>query len=123
LEMLLKNEADSDFTFALGGDTFMDLTNFKWQRSREVLKILNGRFVVIFREGNIPEDVLLERIEKLNRDEGGQARLLKIPYLHDVSSTAIRSTSEVKDLENLVTPQVLNYILMNKLYGFADQKI
>lgn len=121
LEMLMENEPNTNFTFALGADTFMDLTNWKWNRSRDVVKFLDGRFVVLYREGVAPEDVLKERIETVNRDEGGRARMLKLDYLQDVSSTMIRSTCDVQALECMVAPRVLDYIVENKLYGFADQ--
>jgi nicotinic acid mononucleotide adenylyltransferase len=121
--MLMENEPDTDFTFALGGDTFMDLTHWKWNRSRDVVKFLDGRFLVLFREGDVPEDVLQERIGRVNRDEGGHARMLKLDTLQDVSSTMIRSTCDAQALEGMVAPRVLDYIVENKLYGFADQSI
>lgn len=123
LELLLDQEPNTDFSFALGGDTFMDLTNWKWRRSRDVMSLLHGRLVVLFRNDHVPEQVLNERIQHINQQEGGNARLLNISSLKSVSSTLLRSKQERKELEGMVTPEVLDYIVRNKLYGFADRSM
>ena len=117
LDMLLEREPETDFTFAMGADTFMDLTNWKWQRSRTVLTHLEGRIVVVLREVS-PMDVT-ERIQHLNRHEGGQARLLLVPGRTDVSSTQIRNCHHVPTLETLLVPAVLHYMQEKKLYAFG----
>ena len=40
-----------EYTFCLGADTFLDLTEWKWVRSKDVLKLLQGRLLVLFRHG------------------------------------------------------------------------
>lgn len=101
----------------------MDLTNWKWRRSRDVMSLLHGRLVVLFRNDHVPEQVLNERIQHINQQEGGNARLLNISSLKSVSSTLLRSKQERKELEGMVTPEVLDYIVRNKLYGFADRSM
>ena len=123
LELLLDQEPDTDFSFALGGDTFMDLTNWKWRRSRDVMSLLHGRLIVLLRNDHVPEQVLNERIQHINLQEGGQARLLNISSLKPISSTLLRSKQERKELEGMVSPKVLDYIVRNKLYGFADPSV
>lgn len=123
LELLLDQEPDTDFSFALGGDTFMDLTNWKWRRSRDVMSLLHGRLIVLLRNDHVPEQVLNERIQHINQQEGGQARLLNISSLKPISSTLLRSKQERKELEGMVSPKVLDYIVRNKLYGFADPSV
>ena len=56
LEMLIEQSQNSEmsgteteFSFCLGADTFMDLTNWKWKRSKDVIQLLNGRLIVINR--------------------------------------------------------------------------
>ena len=51
LEMLQRQEPETEFTFCLGGDTFLDLTAWKWKRSKDVLRLLDRRLVVIYRKG------------------------------------------------------------------------
>ena len=41
LEMLMEQEPLTEFSFALGQDTFMDLTTFKWRRTRDIFSLLN----------------------------------------------------------------------------------
>jgi len=53
LDMFLLDEPDTMFTIALGRDTFMDLTNWKWRRSRDILTLLEGRLLVIHRKMNL----------------------------------------------------------------------
>lgn len=122
LEILMEAEPTVDFAFALGGDTFMDLTNWKWRRSREVLSFLQGRFIVLFRKGLSSSEALQERIDQLNKQEDGQARLLQIPTLQEVSSTQIRASNDVEELKELLHPEVLKYMKEHKLYAFATSQ-
>ena len=50
LEMLMEQEPLTEFSFALGQDTFMDLTTFKWRRTRDIFSLLNARLVVFHRK-------------------------------------------------------------------------
>jgi len=122
LEMLMEEEPYVDFTFCLGTDTFIDLTDWKWRRSKEVLKLLNGRIVVLYRKGMTNDDELHDRIRTVNANEGnGNILLLEhIPTLRSISSSWVRSCTEDTLLEQLVTPEVLDYMRQNNLYSFGD---
>ena len=106
----------TEFSFCLGADTFMDLTDWKWKRSKDVLKLLNGRLVVVNRkqhtqhnqqqqqEGNSNNNnqqqqeqeqklilLLRQRIDYINTSLNGQVILLDVPTLGNVSSSMARS--------------------------------
>jgi len=49
LEFLIQKEPETDFTLALGADTFMDLTHWKWKRAKDVIHMLQGRIIVFQR--------------------------------------------------------------------------
>jgi len=119
LDMLLEQEPDSEFTFCLGSDTFVDLTNWKWKRSRDILSLLQGRIVVVDRPDGTAEG-LQERIDEINDKESASIRLLKVPTLSDVSSTMIRSCGDEDTLQRLLCPAVLAYLKEQKMYSFAD---
>jgi nicotinic acid mononucleotide adenylyltransferase len=138
LDMLSGEEPGVDFSFALGADTFMDLTAFKWRRSHDVLDLLGGRLVVIYRPTERDESTrycetdLQRRIDAVNRErrgmdaqEGceasadGPAMLLK-PDLEAISSSLARSTADEAELEMLLEPKVVQYIKQKQFYGFAN---
>jgi nicotinic acid mononucleotide adenylyltransferase len=121
LDMLIQEEEDVDFSFAMGADTFMDLTSWKWRRSKDVLRLLGGRIVAFVRKQSAPTAAQLEqRVQLINEQEGAHARLVhNITSLQDVSSTNIRAMSKREELDGLVSPGVQDYIVSNKLYGFA----
>eukprot|EP00543_Licmophora_paradoxa_P000650 CAMPEP_0202450844 /NCGR_PEP_ID=MMETSP1360-20130828/9391_1 /ASSEMBLY_ACC=CAM_ASM_000848 /TAXON_ID=515479 /ORGANISM="Licmophora paradoxa, Strain CCMP2313" /LENGTH=290 /DNA_ID=CAMNT_0049069253 /DNA_START=63 /DNA_END=935 /DNA_ORIENTATION=- len=159
LDVLTEKEPMTDFSFALGTDTFMDLSSWKWRRSKDIFRFLQGRFLVLYRKQRrhqqespnnhnateITEEEVLERIRKVNQeynhhwhherkedsdtdadtdadaDAVGPTRLLRIPELSDVSSTQVRACTKVEDLEGLLVPEVLKYIVDNQLYGFSMQ--
>ncbi|KAL3900555.1 MAG: hypothetical protein SGARI_006216, partial [Bacillariaceae sp.] len=73
LDMLLEENKDAEYSFCLGADTFMDLTAWKkWKRSKDVLRLLEGRLVVVHRKGLTFENELQERVQDVNDKEGGQ---------------------------------------------------
>lgn len=118
LDMLKLEEPDSEFTFCMGADTFIDLTDWKWKRSRDVLRLLEGRIIVFQRPGG---DELEERVGWVNLQEGGKVRIVHLNNeAHDVSSTLVRSILTRDKLTGLVPPAVEEFIIGNKLYGFSD---
>lgn len=119
LDMLLEQEPETDFTFCLGSDTFIDLTDWKWKRSRDILSLLQGRIIVIDRPKGSLEGVQ-DRIDKINESESASVRLLRVPTLDAVSSTMIRSCRDEETLEGLLDPTVLAYMKEQKMYSFAD---
>jgi nicotinic acid mononucleotide adenylyltransferase len=118
--MLREVERDTDFSFALGADTFLDLTNWKWRQSKDVLRLLEGRFVVFARQDTC-DKTLQERIDAINRDESGNVRFLSVPTLTGVSSTMVRSCANEQELRDMVVPGVLDYIKGHDMYQFSKE--
>jgi nicotinic acid mononucleotide adenylyltransferase len=121
LEMLREEEPDADFSFCLGADTFLDLTSFKWKRSREVLQLLEGRLVVLSRRGTNFD--IRKLVYKVNELDGMKAMLIEVPTLTDISSSLIRSCAEEEILKQSLQMGVLDYIKENKLYSYASDSV
>lgn len=49
LDMLIENEQDVDFTWAIGEDAFIDLASGKWKRAEDIFRLLGHRIVVFRR--------------------------------------------------------------------------
>lgn len=120
MDMLMAEEPDTDFSFCLGADTFMDLTEWKWKRSKDVFRLLDGRLIVLHRKG-MTSSLLQERIAAVNETDGrGNVVLLEIPSLREVSSSSVRSLGDDDTLTGMVTPDVLKYMKEHKLYAFGE---
>lgn len=157
LNLLTTEEPDAEFTFCMGADTFMDLTDWKWKRSKDVMRLLEGRIVVFSRRrgrqeqaiechGNGVDEqdsqfMLEKRVSAMNNGIGGapaaNVRIMQLDttaattaitgaaaasataLCGNVSSTQIRSIRSREELKGLVTPQIEDFIVTNKLYGFA----
>lgn len=119
LDMLIEQEPETDFTFCLGSDTVIDLTDWKWKRSKDILSLLKGRILVIDRPDGTTKG-LQERIDEINKSQEANLRLLRVPTLGAVSSTMIRSCRDEELLRSLLVPAVLDYIMEHKMYSFAD---
>jgi nicotinic acid mononucleotide adenylyltransferase len=129
LDMLIEEEGQKpsksyesrvEFSFCLGADTFMDLTSWKWKRSKDVMRLLDGRLIVIHRKGTSNETELQERVQHINANENGQVMFLYVPTLQDISSSMARQITNEDELRKIVPPKVVDYIVSNKLYGFED---
>lgn len=123
LEMLLEETVvePTEFYFCLGADTFMDLSAWKWKRSKDVLRLLQGRLVVVHRKGMVQgEKELLKRIKDMNETEGGQIMVMDVPMLADVSSSKARSLTSKEMLQQLLPHKVADYIVSHNLYSFAN---
>mmetsp|Transcript_16381 Transcript_16381/g.40009 ORF Transcript_16381/g.40009 Transcript_16381/m.40009 type:complete len:119 (-) Transcript_16381:1194-1550(-) len=117
--MLREEEPESEFSFCLGADTFVDLTSLKWKRSADVLRLLEGRLVVFSRKGtNINTK---EQIELVNQRQGVDALLLEVDTLTDVSSSMIRACKDDKILQTSLSPSVLEYMKAHHLFAFSPQ--
>ena len=129
-----------EYTLAMGADTFMDLTSFKWRKSKEVIQLVEGRFVVKLRlsDGGVGDDDdddldddlyseadVLERIESVKKNlriETPSFQMnvkLLTSASSDTSSSAARDSSDEKILATLLDEKVIEYIKTNKLYKFA----
>jgi nicotinic acid mononucleotide adenylyltransferase len=115
----MENEPESDFTFCLGADTFLDLTEWKWRRSRDILRLLDGRLLVVNRKGITAN--LEERVAKVNETESANVVLLNVPSLNEVSSSAVRSCTQVEPLQEMLSGGVFEYMKTNCLYAFSDE--
>jgi nicotinic acid mononucleotide adenylyltransferase len=138
---------NTEFSFCLGADTFMDLTDWKWKRSKDVLRLLEGRLVVVNRKQEgapknnqnkqqqqqqkqdkssepIPTEPLRERIDDTNATPlaNGEIILLDIPSLGDVSSSKVRNAGDKDLVKHMLSPKVLDYVIANNLYGFGTDK-
>lgn len=122
LEMLQEEEPETDFSFCLGADTFLDLTAWKWRRSKDVLSLLNGRLVVLHRKGVTGTDDLKDRINQVNREEGrGNIAMLDLETLGDVSSSLVRSMTSEEELHSHLTVSLVEYIKANRFYAFGEK--
>ena len=148
LDMLTTNEPNVDFTLALGSDTFVDLASRKWKRTEDIFKLIGHRLVVFRRkrevlghEGNNNEHAapmtaedagLLYENEKLLQDfiakwqiinpstQSSSIKHVCIPTLTNVSSSAVRQSTDEQGLRDMVSQSVLDYIIEHKLYAFSE---
>lgn len=132
LQMLIEKNDSCEFTLALGADTFIDLSRFKWKRSRDIIQMLGGRIVVFQRKGAVGVDdiILKERIDHMSRefaeslpDLKCSIRLVELSTLSDISSTAMRSTCDEGVLSSALDSNVLSYIKDKKLFAFSEECI
>lgn len=132
LDMLLSDLEpgvdELELTLALGADTFMNLTEWTWLRSEDVFRLLGGRIIIFVRkeEEMLTEEKLKERIEEIkqkfaeDRDvDGENIRLLCVPTLTEVSSSAVRKSTETSGL----VPGVAAYMEEHKLYAFSQDLV
>lgn len=126
---------NDEFSFCLGADTFMDLTAWKWKRSHDVLRLLEGRLVVVnrpcdddgddddeHRRNNNRRALVEERVAQINASPlgyGGKIILMDVPGLKNVSSSMARSVDHEDALRELIPDKVIDYIVRNKLYSFG----
>ncbi|KAH7484337.1 hypothetical protein KRP22_005509 [Phytophthora ramorum] len=106
---MLDKHPDTSFTMLLGGDTYADLLAGKWKRGNELMQLV--KLLVVDRKG-----VASPWREGQTAD---RVKYLHVPELSDVSSTMVRATSDRAELEKLLDPAVLDYIVQHKLYAFA----
>lgn len=129
LDMLIEDEPNSDFTLALGADTFVDLTSYKWRRSEDVLKLVEGRVLILNRKASNESNessfsnLVEDRIQEVNeRFSCNMKRSIKINIdtLSSVSSTIVRSSRDHSILAECLVPSVRDFIESKKLYAFSN---
>jgi len=129
LDMLIEENPSIELTFALGADTFMDLTRWKWRRSKDVIQLLKGRMVVFLRkmhedansENLITVQELRERVDDISSDFPClkcNASFEKVPNLSSVSSSLVRDSLDEEYIQNKIGDRVLSYIKHKKLYRY-----
>jgi nicotinic acid mononucleotide adenylyltransferase len=143
--LLEQNKSESksksvEYTLALGDDTFMDLSEWKWRRSKDIIEILQGRIVIFRRltkvdtsktnnssneeEGPV-DDKLKDRIN-LIADELKQTcpdlkhnlRIMDVE-LSPISSSLARECKDEEGLSSMLSDKVVNYIKDHKMYAFG----
>ena len=100
-DQLQDTTTTNEYTLCLGMDTFLDLMGGKWRRTRDILELVQGRFVVLFRQesdttaANVKESQQLETARQSLEDTYGPGccQFLHVPTLGAVSSTLVRSLS------------------------------
>jgi len=131
----------------MGADTFIDLTSWKWRRSKDVLSLLDGRLLVIHRAmdhnatatatatgcnesssktKNEENEGIAEQVElrllKVNEmfGDNGVAKAVHVPHLSSISSTIVRSTKDIGQLTQWLSNEVVAYMKDNCLYRFSE---
>jgi len=128
--MFIDDEPNVDFTLALGADTFIDLASGKWRRTEDVFKMVGYRMVVFRRlsednhsQSNSPEteQMLQESIAKWQLINSTQSsiRVVQIPTLSNVSSSAVRESTDDALLKEMLAHDVFEYISQQKMYSLS----
>ena len=130
LNMLTKDEPEVAFTLALGADTFIDLASGKWRRTDDVFNLV-GRRMIVFRRRESDADgadalerdrLLRESIAKWQPDNMQPSiRVVEIPTLSDVSSSAARRSTDETVLKAMLSREVLEYLQQNRMYSFSSE--
>ena len=130
--MLTQNEPTINFTIALGADTFIDLASGKWRRTEDVFKLVGYRIVVFQRKedessnnSTVEKNKLLqESIAKWQLINSTQSsiRVINIPTLTEVSSSAVRRSTDKTALKKMLSNEVLEYIQDKQMYALSDYK-
>jgi nicotinic acid mononucleotide adenylyltransferase len=132
LEFLRNSYETYEFYFCLGGDSFIDLVQEKWQHTDRILNDLllsrgedetqqpSRRLLVLYRSVQHGEDHDL-LIQQYAKELG--VRLIQIGHLGNVSSTQVRKRTDIAQLQSshhMILPQVLEYIQAHGLYQFCS---
>jgi nicotinic acid mononucleotide adenylyltransferase len=136
--LLEQNKSESksksvEYTLALGDDTFMDLSEWKWRRSKDIIEILQGRIVIFRRLTKVDtsktkgpvDDKLKDRIN-LIADELKQTcpdlkhnLCIMDVELSPISSSLARECKGEEGLSSMLSDKVVNYIKDHKMYAFG----
>lgn len=97
---------EARFSLLLGTDTYVDLQAGRWKESEALLEMVGVRVIPrLGTQGNIEGEALVQGVEGLT----------------DISSTAVRRSSDLEFLSKVLQSSVLNYIRDHQLYAFSDQ--
>lgn len=94
---------DIEFSFCLGADSYKDLIQGKWKESQRVVDSFGDRLVV-FARGTAPVTV------------NPRHTIVTVDSLSTVSSTQVRNCTDIEQLQSMITPSVLAYMLEHGLY-------
>ena len=130
--MLTQNEPSIDFTLSLGADTFIDLASGKWRRTKDVFRLVGYRIVVFQRkEDESSNNSTVEKNKRLQESIAkwqlinstqSSIRVIDIPTLTEVSSSAVRRSTDQTVLQKMLSSEVLEYIQDKQMYALSDCK-
>lgn len=101
-------ELTEKVNFIIGTDAFKLIDT--WHKPDKLAEIV--KFIIVSREEILDQDSFLNEIKLKNLD----CRIIKIPFI-EISSTYIRSNIDKnKSIKYIVSENVENYIIENKLY-------
>mmetsp|Transcript_10686 Transcript_10686/g.23643 ORF Transcript_10686/g.23643 Transcript_10686/m.23643 type:complete len:243 (-) Transcript_10686:59-787(-) len=131
LDMVTSAEPNVDFTIALGADTFIDLASGKWRRTEDVFRLVGYRMVVFRRlsedgsnenKSTEKDHLLQESIAKWQLINSTQSsiRVIQIPTLTNVSSSAVRRCTDETMMKEMVSSDVLEYIQQQRMYKLSE---
>jgi nicotinic acid mononucleotide adenylyltransferase len=143
LDMILEKDPSIEVTLALGVDTFMDLTTWKWRRAKYIIRILKGRIIVFQRKVEddsdsnsstcsctvVTEEELQKRIDDISTEMKEDCPNLKrtiiiekVSCLTPVSSSLARTSLNENYLQSEICEGVLEFMKQKELYQFASDK-
>jgi nicotinic acid mononucleotide adenylyltransferase len=116
LDMLLEQDHSLEITLALGADTFMDLTRWKWKRSKDIIQMIEGRMIVFRRIFHGDE------LEKVNIHHDTATTATVTATVSDAGNNSFISDDEILERIHVVSdilketcPKVEDHIMMVKL--------
>ncbi|MCD7818769.1 MAG: nicotinate-nucleotide adenylyltransferase [Lachnospiraceae bacterium] len=109
----LKNEEpDTDFYFLIGADSLMAFDT--WYHP-EI--ICDNCILIVAGRGGLDEEVLLSKMDQLQKDYNASVSLLDFPEM-DISSTNLRKQiREHHSVRGYIPDAVVDYIAENDIYG------
>jgi nicotinic acid mononucleotide adenylyltransferase len=116
LQYLHQAYPDTQFSFCLGADSYVELLQGKWREGSAVLELLGNRLVV-FSRGR-PHETITTTTTTATNDQYRHS-FVTVPELSTISSTQVRACRDPEQLRTMVAPAVLAYIQRHSLYMFA----
>lgn len=104
---------DFDFFFIMGADSFLNFK--KWYHPEMICRYTS---LVVGSRDNTGKDSLQEMKNEVEADYGARVILLYTPQI-EISSSDIRSETNIKNIRYLVPEKVYNYIKNNNLYALS----
>ncbi len=111
LQLLTSQNPDRHYYFIMGADSLFDFQ--KWRNPQIIASLCT---ILVANRSEEPDRELLEQIEYICREYGGDVRLLRIPAL-EISSRALRDKVRKCASIRYYTPDaVVDYIQEHRLY-------
>ncbi|MGN0452694.1 MAG: nicotinate-nucleotide adenylyltransferase [Ruminococcus sp.] len=115
VEELLKADSDMCFHIVVGGDSFEQLP--LWHRAEDIFSL--AKIIAVARDE--VDAMRLSSLAQTYKEKYSATVLIIENSLSLISSTKVRaSVSDGGDFSSLVSSDVADYIVKNKLYGYDD---